>query len=175
MQVLIVGSILVVVFIILMAVLLNSAKGPGMAVQSQHLIAKTAALADATKKSQKNIKSRDLTTLNSSLTVQLISTQTSLTELLSGQGINVTKLDKEIVAAESNQTLLDKFNDAHLSGTFDRVYSREMSYELQEVLITLKSFYAASSSAKTKEQFESIYNNLEPLQKQLDEFDGATS
>lgn len=174
-QILIVGAVLIVATIVVMILALMNSSGPSMAAQSQHLVARTSALVDTTKKSQKNIKSRDLSVLNSSLTVQMTSAQTTLTEVLSKQGLNVTKIDKEVTAAESNSALLDKLNDAHLSGIFDRVYSREMSYELQKMLINVKKFYAASSSAETKGQFESIYNNLEPLQKQLAEFNGATS
>lgn len=174
-QTLMLGGVLIVLFGILMVVLLSRSSGPSLTAKSQHFVARTAAITEVTKQSQKNIKSRDLSTLNSSLTIQMASAQSSLTEVFTEQGINTSKLDKKVLTAESNTALLDKLNDARLSGIFDRVYSREMSYELQNILITLKEFHSLSSNSKTKEQFESIYNNLEPLKKQIDEFSGATS
>ena len=174
-QILIIGGILIIAMIGVLLLAIFRSSGPNMTTQAQHLVARTNALIEVTKKSQKSIKSRDLSVLNSGLTIQLTGAQTSLVEIFTNARINVNKIEKEILAVESNQKILDKFNDADLNSVFDRVYSREMSYELQNILITIKKFYNSTTDTKAKEQLESIYNTLEPLQKQLTEFNGAQS
>ena len=174
-QVAIFGGILLVTFGVIAALALSRGAGPDLTEQSQRLVLKSSGLAKATEESVKSIKSRKLSALNSSLHVQLTSATTTMTEVFTSRGINVSKPSKELMAVENNTALLEKLEDASLSGVFDRVYAREMAYQLDSMLISLRSIYSATKNAELKEKLETIYNNLQPIQKQLSEFDSATS
>lgn len=168
------GAFLLVFGIVALFAIINGSR-PDLTTQSQQLVAKVAALQEVAKNAQKNIKSRSLSSANSGLTVQLTSAQASLTETFSGLGVNVTKPGEKVLAAVSTKELSSRLDDARLNAIFDRVYAREMSHELSTTLISLKSIYETASNPEVKKKLEETYNNLEPLQKQLAEFDGATS
>lgn len=168
-QVALLGGLLLLAFGTLAAFLLVNGSKPDIAALSQTAIAKTSALTDVSRQSQQNIKSGKLAAINSSLLIQLTGANTELSNAFAKAGVS-TKISKEVAASASNATLLQKLNDARLNGTFDSVYSREMSYELTILLINLQSIYKTTGSASLKAYLENTYNNLQPLQKQLAEF-----
>ena len=172
-QVALFGGLLLLAFGTLAAFLLVNGSKPDIAALSQTAIAKTSALTDVSRQSQQNIKSGKLAAINSSLLIQLTGANTELSNAFAKAGVS-TKISKEIAASASNATLLQKLNDARLNGTFDSVYSREMSYELTILLINLQSIYKTTGSASLKSYLESTYNNIQPLQKQLADFNSGT-
>ena len=171
-QVALFGGLLLLAFGTLAAVLLVNGSKPNIDALSQTTVAKTSALTDVSRQSQQNIKSGKLAAINSSLLIQLTGANTELSNAFAKAGVS-TKISKEIAASASNATLLQKLNDARLNGTFDSVYSREMSYELTILLINLQSIYKTTGSASLKAYLENTYNNLQPLQKQLAEFNSG--
>lgn len=174
-QIAIIGGILLLAFAVVAVLALANGGQPSTSALSQRLVAKTVALEDAATKSQVNIKSRDLSSVNSNLTLQLTTMNADLKKTLAPFKIDPAKIDKSILAAESNKALLDKLEDARLNSTFDRVYAREMGYQLETTLILMKNIYTTTTNAEYKKQLETTYNNLEPLQKQFATFDSAKS
>lgn len=169
------GGLLVLAVGVLMAFMLSNSSAPNISTLSQQVVLRTKTLSETTKESQKNIKNQSLSTANSSLTIQLSSISTNLAKSFADAGVSTEKVSPEIVAAESNEELLKKLEDARLSGTFDRVYSRELSYQLQMTLTLMNDIHARTNNADLKKQLEESYKNIEPLQKQIADFSGATS
>lgn len=173
-QVALFGGLLLLAFGTLAAVLLVNGSKPNIDALSQTTVAKTSALTDVSRQSQQNIKSGKLAAINSSLLIQLTGANTELSNAFAKAGVNTSKISKNIAASTSNASLLQKLDDARLNGTFDSVYSREMSYELTILLINLQSIYKTTGSASLKAYLENTYNNLQPLQKQLADFNSGT-
>lgn len=173
-QVALFGGLLLLAFGTLAAVLLVNGSKPNIAALSQTAVAKTSALTEVSRQSQQNIKSGKLAAINSSLLIQLTGANTELTNAFAKAGVNTSKISKDIAASTSNATLLQKLDDARLNGTFDSVYSREMSYELTILLINLQSIYTTTNSASLKSYLENTYNNIQPLQKQLAAFNSGS-
>lgn len=124
---------------------------------------------------QDRIKNNNISNLNSTLSLQLASANSQLITAMAEVGIDTKKVDKAILAAESNEELVKKLEDAHLTGTFDRVYSREISYQLKTLMILMNDIHTRSSNQNVKTQLETAYKNIEPLQKQAEELSGSSS
>jgi predicted outer membrane protein len=174
-QLFLLGGLLMLAVGALMAFMLSNKSAPNINALSQQIVLRTKSLSEVAKESQKNIKNQSLSTANSGLTIQLSSSSTSLAKTFTDLGVKTEKASPEITAAESNEELLKKLEDARLSGTFDRVYSREMSYNLQMTLSLINDIHARTNNADLKKQLEESYKNIEPLQKQIAEFTGTTS
>lgn len=139
-------------------------------VMAQKVVARSTATAEVTKKVAKRIKNGRLAATNSTLSTMLPSFSTKLTEAFAKAGINTQKIPKDIAAAESNDELLTKLTDAHLQGTFDIVYAREMAHQLTTIMIDLHTLHQRSSNQELRDELTTAYASLEPLQKSLDEF-----
>lgn len=88
-----------------------------------------------------------------------------------GVGVGNAKDSKD---DETSQETTEKLEEARLNGVFDRVYAREMSYRLTTIMIQLDTLHKTTDDAALKEYLESTYKNLEPLQKQFEEYNTAT-
>ncbi len=174
-QIAIIGGVILVGFIGFAIMALTQGGKPNIGSLSQQLVAKNAATTPVSKEAQENIKSRELSAINSSLTIQLTNADTGLVNAFTKAGVNVTKISENITAAESNATIKEKLEEARLNSVFDRVYSREMSYQLATILFQLKTIYETTGNAELKTYLETTYNNLDPLQKQLDAFSASSS
>jgi hypothetical protein len=174
-QIAIIGGVVIVGFIGFAIIALTQGGKPNISVLSQQLVARNAATTPVSKEAQQNIKSRELSAINSSLTIQLTNADTGLVNAFTKAGVNVTKISETVTAAESNATIKGKLEEARLNSVFDRVYSREMSYQLATILLQLKTIYETTGNAELKTYLETTYNNLDPLQKQLDAFSASSS
>jgi hypothetical protein len=175
-QILLLGGLLLLAFGVLATFIATSGgSGPNITQQSLTLVSQTEALSDVAKKSQPNVKNQSLSNTNSAAGIQLTSTASTLATAFGEVGIATDKPPKEIVAATSNAKLLEKLEDARLSGTFDRVYAREMSYELQKILLLMNDVHTRTNNAELKKKLEESYKNIEPLERSFTKFDGATS
>ena len=83
------------------------------------------------------------------------------------------KLDKEIVTEEANEKLIQRLEDARLNAVFDRVYAREMNYQLDTVVTLMKKIYKQTKSKSLREFLVNSEKNIQPLKKQLSEFNAA--
>lgn len=173
-QLLLLGGALLLALGVLAAYFISNASGPNLTALSQSLIARSSSIEEATKESQGNIQGRELSTLNSSLSIQLTSTSSSLNQTFTNAGINVAKIDKSIIEAESNAELLGKLQDARLSGTFDRVYLREMSYELEMLLVLINDAHTRSRDETMRTDLETAYKNLDTLRTRMVEIGTAS-
>lgn len=166
------GGVLVVIVGLLM---LLSGGGSGPTQKMQTFAARVQTLEKITTGAQKNIKGNDLRAANSNLSIFLANTDQGMTAPLEKNGVSVTKLDKNIVAAEKGDDLSAKLEDARLNAVFDRTYSREMSYQLTALETLMKSIYSATKSKSLKDFLQTTDNSLVPIKKQFDTFNATSA
>lgn len=141
----------------------------------QQLAARLATTEKLATDAQKNLKSSELRSLNGSLKILLTNTNRDIAEPLKLNGITVAKLDKAIVAKENGAKVIATLEDARLNATYDRTYAREMSYQLETIVLQMKELYASTSSQSLKTFLDTSYKNIQPLQKQFSELNAANA
>lgn len=169
--VLIIGAFLVIAVIvvaIVVNVLVQNSRGP-----LEHMAARLESTATIAAAAQKNLKSNQLRSLNSSLNLYLTDINGDIATPLKSAGVDVEKLDKKIVSAESGSDITATLEEARFNGYFDRTYAREMSYRLQTLITLMQQVYASTGNSELKSFVKTVYDNLEPTQKSFDEFNSA--
>jgi len=160
---------------IIVGILMLASGGSGPTKSMQTFAARVQALEKITASAQKNINSNDLRGTNSNLTLFLANTDHNMTTPLANNSVDVKKLDKDIVAAEKGDALTAKLEDARLNAVFDRVYAREMSYQLTALETLMNSIYKGSKSKSMKDFLKTTDDSLVPIKKQFDSFDASSS
>jgi hypothetical protein len=168
------GLIAGVILIAVIALFALSSGGQGPVQKMQTLAARLQTLQTISSKAQKNIKSGDLRSINSNLTIYLTNTNRDIAEPLSKNNVDIKKLDKTIVTAEKGEELSKKLEDARLNATFDRVYTREMTYQLDTLAGLMQEIYGSTNSKSLKDFLVTTDENLQPIKKQLSEFNATT-
>lgn len=167
MVVLLIGVVLTIVISFLVFIS-NASGGPKSDMQT--LAIRMQALQKVSDSSQKNIKSSTLRGTNSILKSFLSNANRDIVEPLAANKVDIKKLDKRLVAKEKTDTLAADLEEARLNATFDDTYAREMSFKLTTLSILMESIYKTSHSKSLKEFLENTDSNLQPIKKQLDEF-----
>lgn len=141
----------------------------------QQLAARLATTETIATDAQRNLKSSELRSINGSLTILLANTNRDIAEPLKLSGTNAEKLDKAIVAKENGETIKAALEDARLNATYDRIYAREMSYQLETIIIQMKDLYSRTSSQSLKTFLDTSYKNIQPLQERFSELNAANA
>jgi hypothetical protein len=166
------GAILLIAIV---GIMMLSGGGSGPTKNMQTLAARVQTLGKLTSSEQKNIKSNDLRAANSNLSIFLANTEQGMVSPLEKNGITVTKLDKEVVAAEDGEKLKAKLEDARLNAVFDRTYAREMSYQLEALRTLMNTIYLSTNSKSMKDFLQTTNSSLVPIKKQFDTFNSTSS
>lgn len=164
------GGLLIAIVVGILALTSNN-NGPTQ--KMQRLAARLTTLQTIASDAQRNIKSGQLRSTNSTLTIFLTNANRDIVEPLKANNIDAKKLDSSIVAKESGDELTQKFEDARLNAVLDRTYSREMTYQLQTVSVLIRDIYEATNNKSFKEYLEKIDADLQPLIKQFSDFSGV--
>lgn len=159
----------------MLAVVLSNTGSPDTTTLAQQLSLRSTALEKVVKESQPNIQGRDLSTLNSSLSIQLTSASSSLAQATTEAGIKPGKPSKALIAQEDKTELLATLNDARLSGIFDRVYVRELTYELQMFLVLLSDTHDTTKNEGFKQQLSATYDSISALHTRLTELTSTSA
>lgn len=166
-----IGGGLLVAIIVGVLALTSGSSGPTQKMQT--LSARMATLQTISSDSQKNIKSGALRSTNSTLNIFLTNANRDIAEPLSKNGVDVKKIDKSIQTKENGEALKAELEDARLNAIFDRVYAREMSYQLETIAALMKEIYTSTGSKSLKEFLENTDSNLQPIKQQLADFNAA--
>lgn len=166
----IIGVVLAIVvgFLIFIS---NSAAGPKDSMIT--LAARLQATQEVSDKSQKNIKSSQLRSINSNLKILLTNANRDIAAPLMVEEIDVTKLDKEVVAKEKADKINTTLEDARLNATFDDTYAREMSFKLTTISLLMQQIYNQSKSKSMQDFLMETDDNLQPIKQQLEEFNST--
>ena len=125
--------------------------------------------------SQKKTVSGRMRATNTSLSLALANANRDITTLLTENGIEPEKIDPKIIASEGTEDLDERLEDARLNGIFDRIYAREMAYELQTTLILIEQLESETKSEKQKAFLITTHENITPLQENFSKFDATTN
>ena len=167
-----IGIGVVVLLIIIMAIssILSGGINP-----TERLAARLLSTETTAKSATLNIKSTQLRALNSNLTIYLTNTIRDVTPLLTSEKINIKSLDKKVTAAESNVDILARLEDARLNAKYDHIYAIEMATQLDTILTLMLQINNNTSSKSLKSFLADARTNLEPIQKQFDDFNQTTN
>jgi hypothetical protein len=170
MQLIIVG-IVAAAFIIVM--ILVAAVGGG----SKNSLVQLAARLQGTQKIANSastlIKNTQLSALNSNLKIYLTNTNRDIAAPLLNGGIDVTKLDKSIVAGEAGADVTARLEDARLNAVYDSTYAREMAYRLDTIVSLMRQIQHSTNNTGLRTFLDSALTNLLPTQKAFADFNAA--
>ncbi len=167
---LVIGLISGVVLLVIIAVFIINSSATGPTQKIQTLAARLLTLQTISSDAQKTIKSSALRSINSTLTIYLENTNRDIVSPLAKSGVDVTKIDKSITQQEDGSALKQKLEDARLNALYDRTYSREMTYQLDTVATLMQDIYSNSGNKTLKDFLQTTASNLQPITKQLSEF-----
>lgn len=169
----IIGGGLLVAAVVLISLLSSSSNGPTQKMQT--LSARMTTLQKISGDTQKSLKSGDLRSTNSNLTIFLTNANRDIVAPLASNSVDVKKIDQKITKAEDGAALTQKLEDARLNAVLDRTYAREMTYQLQTIAALMKQIYDSSNSKTLKAYLEKTDADVQPLIKQFSDFSGADS
>lgn len=120
----------------------------------------------------KNLKSKTLTSNNSTFQVWLVGNQTAAEALLKKGGINKTEYNKTMVKSEAKlaSDLDAKFEDARLGARLNRVYASTMASETQKLINMLNTMAKKNKSKQIRDYASNASKNLVPIQKIFDDY-----
>lgn len=163
-----VGAVLLIILII---VIVAASSGKSDSLQTLALRLQTTQKIAST--AQKDIKSSSLRTINSSLGVYLTNTNRNIVEPLAKNKIDLKKVDKKTLAAESGTELSAILAEAKLNVKFDSTYAREMSYRLEKISVLMNTSYKTAKSTSLKTFLESSDKDLQVLKKEFADFNSS--
>jgi hypothetical protein len=161
--------LLIIIGVIILNIFLNAQRQP-----LRQLAARLEATTAIASEAQPNLKSSQLRSLNSSLSLSLTNTNRDLADTLSYAGVDVTSLSDSLKQDESAAPVQARLEDARLNAVYDQTYAREMAYKLQTLLSLLQQIYNATGNDRVKQLAESTYNNLQPTQAAFDAYTRQT-
>lgn len=134
------------------------------------LSARLQTLQSVAQDSQKNIKSGDLRSINSNLSIVLTDMNRDLATEMDTMGMDAGKIDGAIKTAEGGEELRAKLDDARLNAVFDRTYTVEMSYQLERTAALMQVIKNESDDQSLVAFIDGATADLQKLYKQLSEF-----
>ncbi len=162
------GLLVFLALIMMVAAVSNNRPEP-----TRQLAARLKATEAIVSNAQKGLNSTQLRTLNSNLKIYLTNANRDIVAPLAKVGINVAKLDKNLVASEAGATMTSRLEDARLNAVYDRTYAREIAYQLETVTTLMSQVYNATRNKDLKTFIDETRINLDPIQKQFAEFNAA--
>jgi len=159
-KVVIIGLVLIAIVIILSVVMgaLNSDKKEPW----QQLSARLDTTSTLSSGATPHIKSSQLRSLNSDLTLYLTNTTRDLSDILEAKEIQTSKIPPSIIDSESGDAIVAELEDARLNNVYDITYAREMSYQLSR-LVSLLEHMLNSAQGTAKEFLSTALENIKPL------------
>ncbi len=166
-----IGGVLLLAFAIVM-MMVNSQ--PNYTKQAQSTLARIETLQAATKEQQSRLTENELSSMNTTLTTSLGSMGTELKSSLKDAKIKTelvgdTKKTEKAYSDKLSKTL----EDAYLTGSLDRVYAREMSYQLSILKSYLQKLKTASGNRKAIADY--VATNSKTLDAATKSFSNFTS
>ncbi|MCA9341619.1 hypothetical protein KC952_03750 [Candidatus Saccharibacteria bacterium] len=164
-----IGGALLIVIIFIMV--LFSSGQPSSAQRMNNFLFRVDALNSLVKDSQKTIRNPKLHTANGSLSSILTSIQTETTKFLNKSGSSDKKVRLKPpkgspILAEYIQ-INKKIDEARLNAIFDRVYAREVAYQIAKLRTEMVPIYKDTSSKKIREFLENSDKDLKALSEDI--------
>lgn len=129
-------------------------------------------MAKIAKESQKDLKSNNLSNTNTNFQLWLKGNLTTAEDLLAKGGVKKTDYSKDMTKKETklSEDLKTKFEDARLNAKLNRVYASTMAAETEKLVNLLNTMSKKSKSSQIREFAKTASKNLQPIQKEFNEF-----
>lgn len=162
------GSLLIMGIIIM---ILLSSGGPSTSERMTAFLYRVQSLKTLVSDSTDTLKSSELRAANSSLSSVLTGIQTETSTLLSGSSEKVaSKPPKDSPILSEYEQINTKLEDARLNVAFDRVYAREVVYQIATLRTEMLSIYNDSSSKELHAFLETADKDLKGLSEDIAKF-----
>jgi hypothetical protein len=168
MQRIILAVVGVAIIVVLVLVIVTAAGGGKKPIEQ--LAARLLSTETIAKAADVNIKSSQLRALNSNLVIYLTNTNRDIAAPLLEIKLDVTKLDKTVVASEAGTDVTARLNDARLNAVYDSTYAREIAYRLGTTIALMQQIDGSTSNKDLKSFLGSAITNLQPTQKSFGDF-----
>ena len=153
-----------IVVIIIGVVLLTLSRDSTAPLQSR-LSARLDTLQRIVAEGQKNLRDPDLKTINSQISIQVLSDSSAIKSEL--QKLGMKSPDKTMVAAEADTASFTVLRDAALNNRFDDAYRKLIAQKLDSTNALIKEIYDKSSRTGLKQSLNTAYTDFNKLQNQL--------
>lgn len=164
----------VILALIVVVLFMFNSGGPSQAESFTSYVHRVQALSKLTTSSTKTIQSTELRALNATTSSVLGTANQESTSVLGT--VELKKLPAATktspVTAEFSE-LTTKLNDARLNVVYDRVYAREVGYQLAKIRAELNALHKSSKSKSLRTYLEKTDDNLKPLVSQYNEFNNS--
>lgn len=139
------------------------------------LAIKTGQLQTITTGANERITSNKLQVTNSSLDLHLNNIGRELAEPLLAEGVNLEELIESSIEGGDNAELLETLDEARLNAVYDRVYAREMSYELAVMFALVSEIEIETTDPDILKTLADLRKNLTPIREELAGFNESPS
>ena len=104
---------------------------------------------------------------NSALKASLTTANQSLSPIMAANGANSKQATAQIAQLSNTTEIEKRLDDAALNSTLDETYSREITYLLQDAMITMDRLYRSTNSKTVRDFLEKTTNDFKNLYKQF--------
>lgn len=118
-----------------------------------------------------SIKSNKLRSINSEISIFIVNTENDITPYLEELKITEKNIPESTKNRLSVTPTIERLEDANLNAVYDRTYTREMAFQLSQLLNSLQKTYKSTKSESAKEFLSTSYDNLESSYNSLVDFD----
>lgn len=152
--------------------IIKSTSPPDVSTQIYTAQARLDTLVKVTSEQGTHLTQNDLSSINSTLGATLKSMQANLKSYADTKGYKTAKQPVTIKKTETlyYEKLSQTLNDSYLTGTLDRTYSGEMSYQLTLLKSKLQKLKAAANSKAFTEFYNKNIPSLDTVIEQLSKF-----
>jgi hypothetical protein len=164
------GGIAIIVAIILLVA--GSIFGSSQRGSAEVLLARLNATQPIVTDAQSKLRSSQLRSLNSGLSIYFTNTLRDSAEPFSNVGVEADSLPTNVVEAEAEATtvLTERLEDARLNAIYDRTYALEMDYRLATIMTLMQETYNSTSNEELRIYLTEAYDNLETTQQAFADF-----
>ena len=164
-MVLIAGGGLLVIIVAFFLISMTSSGG--ISPQLQRLSARLLTLQEMIKQSKESVSDRDLSKLNSDLSIMTTGSIARLAAPMKAAGME--KVGDDIKKAEADTATLKTLEDAKLTGVFDRTYARIIKLKIDTITALMNEIYTKTKTASLREALLTTYKDFTSIRKQLDD------
>ena len=153
---------------------ITNSGGPSYSQQLSNFVYRIDAMKKLVNDNSKNVQSSELRRANSALSLTLTNTKRDSAAPLAAADIKkLPTAPKTSAVTKEFAAVSTRLEDARLNNQFDRVYVREISYQIATARSEIKRLGNTSKSKSLKEFLTSAENNFAPLNDQFESFNNA--
>jgi hypothetical protein len=161
----IVAAIICAISLVFIGLAALSSSGSGSSPVA--LSARLQMLQKVSKKYGPKLRTAALQDINSSFHATLLTANNSLGPIVAASGIDAKQIATQTAQLSSSVEIEKKLDDAHLNSTLDDVYTREITYQIQDTIVMMERLNRSTRSAATREFLDKTIADFKILYEQF--------